>query len=97
MNRLEQAFAQAKRTYPQPWTSETVSSLEGDLDGVELEEAHYPHTWQLVNASTASHGLQPESMLVLQEWRPKSRVPANHWGFMIARDELKSVQVALIS
>lgn len=86
---LQTGFEQAKLHYPNAWTQEykTVFHDEG-IDGIY--EVDTPYTWQLVDACTASFRTpEREGMLVLQEWRPGSKTPRNHWGFMIAKSQMQ--------
>jgi hypothetical protein len=82
---LQTGFEQAKRLYPQAW----IKCWGTELDLFEEDEIPVPHTFQLVDAVSASFRTPDrEGMLVLQEMRPGNKIPRNHWGFMIA----KSVQ-----
>ncbi len=95
MSRLEQAFAQARQNYPQPWIEYTTTELEFSDDGT-LEDVMHECSWRLVNAAAASNGLHPKNKLVLQQWYPKCRVPTNHWRFMISMSEIEIFTQATI-
>jgi len=87
---LEQGFEGAKAAYPNAHTSGTqlvwVDPLFDDEEGEEME---IPHTWQLVDACSASFRTPSrEGMLVLREHKPGSNHPSHHWGFMVAKSEL---------
>lgn len=90
-DRLEQAFTEAKKAYPDRWISGHQRVwLESLFDEMEGEEVEIPHIWRLVDAVEASFRT-PErvGMFVLQEYRPGSNRPSNHWGFMIHKSEVQ--------
>lgn len=91
MNRLQHGFEQAKASYPGQWISGYGTEWTQPLfDDEESEEIEVAHTWQLVDACGASFRTPDrEGMLVLREHRPGCKYPLHHWGFMVAKSEMK--------
>lgn len=93
MNQLDTGFQNAKKAYPDAWISgygPECFSLFGDDFGDDEEEIEVPHTWQLVDAVVASFRCpEREGMLVLQEHRPGSGTPYNHWGYMVSKESIE--------
>lgn len=92
MTRLDVAFIRAKQAYPNHWIEKYERvEVPGLCDDDPPEEMSLPHTWRLVDAVAASFRTpEREGMLVLQEYRPRSDEPYNHWGYMVSKDAMSN-------
>ncbi|OLE53473.1 MAG: hypothetical protein AUG51_12990 [Acidobacteria bacterium 13_1_20CM_3_53_8] len=91
---LDKVFQEAKKAYPNVYISGHKKVWEISIfDDEDSEEVDVPHTWQLIDAVGASFRTpEREGMLLLQEHRPGCSAPFNHWGFMVAKGEIRKEQ-----